>query len=119
EAGRHNALIGELTELIATHPLRERLRGQLMLALYRDGRQAEALDLYHRTRQILNEELGIEPGPALQELQRAMLRQEPALAPAKRFETERSLLVAPQENRNLETVLQLAESLALKPVREL
>jgi DNA-binding SARP family transcriptional activator len=119
EAGRHNALIGELTGLIAAHQLRERLRGQLMLALYRDGRQAEALDLYQRTRQILNEELGIEPGPALQELQRAVLRQEPALAPAKRFETERSVLVAPQESRNVETVLQLAESLARRPAREL
>jgi DNA-binding SARP family transcriptional activator len=118
-AGRHTQLIGELKELIAAHPLRERLRGQLMLALYRDGRQAEALELYQRTRQTLSEELGIEPGPALQELQRAVLRQEAALAPAKRFETERSVLVAPQETRNMDTVLQLAESLARKPAREL
>jgi DNA-binding SARP family transcriptional activator len=118
-AGRHTQLVGELIELVAAHPLRERLRGQLMLALYRDGRQAEALELYQRTRQTLSEELGIEPGPALQELQRAVLRQEAALAPAKRFETERSVLVAPQEGRNMDTVLELAESLARKPAREL
>jgi DNA-binding SARP family transcriptional activator len=118
-AGRHTQLIGELKGLIAAHPVRERLRGQLMLALYRDGRQAEALELYQQTRQTLSEELGIEPGPALQELQRAVLRQEAALAPAKRFETERSVLVAPQNRLHMDALLQLAESLARKPAREL
>jgi DNA-binding SARP family transcriptional activator len=118
-SGRHPQLIGELKELIAAHPLRERLRGQLMLALYREGRQAEALELYQRTRQTLSEALGIEPGPALQELQRAVLRQEEGLAPAKRFEVDRSVLVAPQNRRHMDGLLQLAESLARKPAREL
>jgi DNA-binding SARP family transcriptional activator len=119
EGGGHTKLIGELKELVTAHPLRERLRGQLMLALYRDGRQAEALELYQRTRQTLSEELGIEPGPALQELQRAVLRQEAALAPAKRFETDRSILVAPQNRRDMDALLHLGESLARKPAREL
>ena len=77
--GRHDRLVSELDELIARHPHRERLRGQLMLALYRSGRQAEALDLYRRTRQTLMEELGIEPSPALHDLERAVLRQDPSL----------------------------------------
>jgi DNA-binding SARP family transcriptional activator len=79
EAGRHNELIGELQSLIETHPLRERLRAQLMLALYRSGRQAESLQLYHETRRALVEELGVEPGRALQELFARLLRQDPAL----------------------------------------
>jgi DNA-binding SARP family transcriptional activator len=76
---RHRALVGELGELVAEHPLRERLRAQLMVALYRSGRQAEALDVYRDARQTLREELGIEPGPALRELERAILQQDPAL----------------------------------------
>jgi predicted ATPase len=64
---------------VARHPLRERLRGQLMLALYRSGRQAEALEAYHSARRSLQAELGIEPGRALHELERAILAQEPAL----------------------------------------
>jgi DNA-binding SARP family transcriptional activator len=115
--GRHRELVGELMELMATHPLRERIRGQLMLALYRDGRQAEALDLYQRTRQTFTVELGIEPGPALQELQRAVLRQEAELAPPKLVESERSILVAPQGD-DCEALLELAESLARRPARE-
>jgi DNA-binding SARP family transcriptional activator len=117
--GRHAQLIGELTELVAEHPLRERLRGQLMLALYRDGRQAEALDLYRRTRDTFADELGIEPGPALQDLQRAVLRQDAALAVTKPFEPERSILVAPQSEGKMEGLLGLAESLARRPAREL
>jgi DNA-binding SARP family transcriptional activator len=79
--GRHDDLVGELEPLVAEHPFRERLCAQLMLALYRCGRQAEALEVYRRTRRRLVEELGIEPGPALQELEQAILRHEPALAP--------------------------------------
>jgi DNA-binding SARP family transcriptional activator len=80
--GRHSALAAELVELVAEHPLRERLRGQLMLALYRSGRQAEALAAYQDARRTLGEELGIEPGQDLRELERAVLRQDPLLEPA-------------------------------------
>jgi predicted ATPase/DNA-binding SARP family transcriptional activator len=78
--GRHGELVGELEALISEHPLRERLRGQLMLALYRSGRQAEALEAYQQARRSLVEELGIEPNTELQELNRAILRQEAGLA---------------------------------------
>ena len=77
--GRHGSLIGELELLVARYPVRERLRGQLMLALYRSGRQADALASYHAGRRILGAELGLEPGRALQELEGAILRQDPAL----------------------------------------
>ncbi len=77
--GRHAALIGELESLSREHPLRERLRGQLMLALYRCGRQAEALEAYRKTRHHLLDELGIDPSPALRRLEQAILRQDPAL----------------------------------------
>ena len=77
--GGHNQLVGELEALIAEHPLRERLRGQLMLCLYRCDRQAEALEAYQTARTTLVEELGIEPGRALRELQSAILRQDPGL----------------------------------------
>ena len=73
------ALVGELEALVRRHPLRERLRGQLMLALYRAGRQAEALDVYQHARVQLADELGLEPGPALKQLQRQVLEQAPAL----------------------------------------
>jgi DNA-binding SARP family transcriptional activator len=81
ELGRHAALVGELETLVATHPLRERLRGQLMLALYRCGRQAEALEVYRAARLALADELGLDPSPDLQELERRVLRQDPSLAP--------------------------------------
>jgi DNA-binding SARP family transcriptional activator/ABC-type branched-subunit amino acid transport system substrate-binding protein/streptogramin lyase len=80
ELGRHQELVAELEELVAEHPLRERLRGQLMLALYRAGRQAEALAAYDEGRRALAEELGLEPSDALQQLQRQILAQDPALA---------------------------------------
>jgi DNA-binding SARP family transcriptional activator len=72
-------LVGEIEALVAQHPLRERLRSQLMLALYRSGRQAEALSAYHDARRTLVEELGIEPGPELQALYGSILRQERSL----------------------------------------
>ena len=78
-AGRHGELIGELEALVADHPLRERPREQLMLALYRSGRQAEALTTYRDGRHALVDELGIEPGRSLRELEQAILRQDPAL----------------------------------------
>jgi hypothetical protein len=68
--------------LVAEHPLRERLRSELILALYRSGRQAEALEAYQETRRMLDDELGLEPSPALRELERAILRHDPALEPA-------------------------------------
>src|SRR5438034_1218045 len=74
-------LIAVLEPLVREHPLRERLRGQLMLALYRAGRQSEALAAYQEGRRLLVSELGLEPGQALQELERAILRQEQALEP--------------------------------------
>jgi predicted ATPase/DNA-binding SARP family transcriptional activator/uncharacterized protein HemY len=77
--GRHAAVTSELDGLVATHPLRERLCGQRMLALYRCGRQAEALAAYTELRARLAEELGIDPNPALHRLQEAILRQEPGL----------------------------------------
>ncbi len=77
--GRHDTLIAELESLVAKHPLRERLRGQLMLALYRSGRQAEALRVYADTRMRLVDELGIEPSQPLRDLEQAILRQDPAL----------------------------------------
>jgi DNA-binding SARP family transcriptional activator len=80
DLGEHARLVPELEALVEEEPLRERPRGQLMVALYRSGRQAEALARYRDGRALLVEELGIEPGPALQELERAILRQEQALA---------------------------------------
>ena len=77
--GRHADLVGELRGLISEQPLRERLRAQLMLALYRSGRQADALAAYRHAREMLVEELGIEPARALQELEHAILMQDPAL----------------------------------------
>jgi DNA-binding SARP family transcriptional activator len=77
--GRHAQLVPELETLVARDPLRERLRGQLMLALYRSGRQADALEQYRQTRETLVDQLGIEPSEELQELQRAILRHEPEL----------------------------------------
>jgi DNA-binding SARP family transcriptional activator len=78
--GAHGELAGQLETLIAEHPYRERLRAQLMLALYRSDRQAEALQAYQDARRTLVEELGIEPGERLRELERAILGQDPALA---------------------------------------
>jgi DNA-binding SARP family transcriptional activator len=74
--GRHGELVRDLEALVREHPLRERLRGQLMLALYRSGRQAEALDVYRQGRKVLVDTLGIEPSPLLQQLHASILRQE-------------------------------------------
>jgi DNA-binding SARP family transcriptional activator len=81
DLGRHAEVVGDLEGLVREHPLRERLRGQLMLALYRCGRQAEALDAYRDARTLLVSELGLEPGPALRELEAKILDHSPDLAP--------------------------------------
>jgi DNA-binding SARP family transcriptional activator/ABC-type branched-subunit amino acid transport system substrate-binding protein len=78
--GLHHELVGELEQLVTDHPLRERLRGQLMLALYRSDRQAEALQVYQQGRLTLAEELGLEPSQSLQRLERQILEHDPALA---------------------------------------
>jgi DNA-binding SARP family transcriptional activator len=79
--GRHADLVAELETLVDAHPLRERLRGQQMLALYRAGRQAEALAAYREARDVLVGELGLEPSSVLQELERAILRHDAELEP--------------------------------------
>jgi len=88
--GRHHELIGELGSLVSEHPYRERLREQLMLALYRSGRQAEALRAYQEARRTLADELGLEPSRQLRELEQAMLRQDDRLTfqPSKRPHAE-------------------------------
>ena len=81
--GRHDELVGELVELVAIHPLRERLVSQLMLALHGCGRQAEALDVYQQLRVRLAEEIGLDPSPRLRDLYTAILRNDPGIpAPA-------------------------------------
>jgi hypothetical protein len=82
ELGADAELVAELEGLVAEQPTRERLAGQLMLALYRCGRQADALDVYQRTRARLAEDLGLEPGPSLKALQAQILSQAPSPAPA-------------------------------------
>jgi DNA-binding SARP family transcriptional activator/pimeloyl-ACP methyl ester carboxylesterase/class 3 adenylate cyclase len=77
--GRHGELVPELEALVAEHPFRDRLRGQLMLALYRSGRQADALHVFQSGRRALVDELGIDPGPALRQLELRILRQDPSL----------------------------------------
>ena len=79
--GQHRRIVAELEALLIEHPLRERLLCQLMMALYRSGRQADALDAYLRARSVLNAQLGLEPGPEVRELQTRILRQDPDLEP--------------------------------------
>jgi DNA-binding SARP family transcriptional activator len=121
--GRHADVVGELATLIRAHPLRERPRAQSMLALYRAGRQAEALQAYQEARRVLVDELGIEPSPALQELEKAILNQDASLALAPgggatrrpREEApvaERSILVLSDGDDDLAQLLRVAEPLA-------
>jgi len=110
---------------VTAHPLRERLAGQLMLALYRSGRQAEALGAYQDARRVLVEEMGLEPNPALQRLEKAILAQDPALDPppsptgASAPAPERAILVAPLDAESIDSLLALAAPLATEPPREL
>ena len=78
---RHHDLVPELEQLVQLHPLRERMWSHLLLALYRSGRQSDALDRFRELRRTLLADLGLEPSPELQELQRRILRQDPSLAP--------------------------------------
>jgi DNA-binding SARP family transcriptional activator len=117
--GRHNELVGELETLVADHPLREGLCRQLMLALYRSGRQAEALEAYQTTRRRLVEQLGIEPGPRLHDLERSILRQDRSLDLVAAPALLRSILVVGMGDRPLDELLPLAEPLARQPQREL
>jgi predicted ATPase/DNA-binding SARP family transcriptional activator len=78
--GRDNELVAELEALVSEHPVRERMRGLLMLALYRAGRQADALETYREGRRLLVDDLGLEPGPELRELEQAILRQDETLS---------------------------------------
>jgi DNA-binding SARP family transcriptional activator len=118
--GRHAELVGELEVLTREHPLRERFRAQLMLALYGSGRQGEALDVYRKTRAFLVDELGIEPSPVLQELEKAILRQDPELSPqADAMRPQRAIVVVGAEAKGFDRLLAIAEPLAREPPREL
>src|SRR3954468_6258879 len=90
ELGHDAVLVGELEELVEEHPLRERFRAQLMRALYRAGRQADALAAFQAAREVLTEELGLEPGEELRVLQQAILRQDDSLGPASVAQPERA-----------------------------
>jgi len=124
-AGRHAELVGELGALVAEHPLRERLRAQLMLALYRSGRQAEALSAYRQAQRELSDELGLEPSEELKQLEQAILRQDAELSPARDVPAPtapagRSLLLAPRALAGVDALVALAEPLAATdPPREL
>ena len=87
DLGRHAALVPELEALVNEHPLRERPRAQLMLALYRCGRQSDALAVYRDGQRRLDEELGLQPGPELRRMERAVLDQDPAISPPGKRET--------------------------------
>jgi DNA-binding SARP family transcriptional activator len=122
--GRHLDVVAELEELVAEHPLREQFRAQLMLALYRSGRQAEALDAYRRARDELVNELGIEPAPALQQLERRILAQDPGLdalqaARQPAAEPGGAVLVVAEDDEALEAPLSVAEQLGRLSPREL
>jgi DNA-binding SARP family transcriptional activator len=118
DAGAAAAVIPELEELVGAEPFRERPRALLMLALYRSDRQADALDLYRRTRELYVNELGIEPGPVLQELERAVLRQDTDLrlpAPPRQAPTAVEA-PAPRPRRLLLAVVALAAVLVAAAV---
>jgi DNA-binding SARP family transcriptional activator len=121
--GRHDELVGELESLVAEHPLRERLRRYLMTALYRSGRQAEALDVYRNVRRALVDGLGIEPSAELHELERAILRQDPSLdlevpTPTRISEVaEGSILMATTDKTRVDGLLAMAEPLVRHPPR--
>jgi hypothetical protein len=112
-------VVAELESLVEHQPLRERPTRQLMLALYRSGRQADALAAYRGSRARLRDELGLEPTPALRDLEKAILRHDPALELEPPAPPERSILVAPRDPERYDALLALAEPLAQRPPREL
>jgi DNA-binding SARP family transcriptional activator len=117
ESGRHREVVAELRSLVASHPLRERFCALLMLALYRSGRQAEALDVYRTARARLVDDLGIEPSEHLRSLESAILRQAPELDPPSRVGAAvpgaaGSILVWHAGDEALEAAVELAETLA-------
>jgi DNA-binding SARP family transcriptional activator len=119
--GRFAEIVSEVKVLVSEHPLRERPRTTLMLALYGSGRQAEALEVYRETRRLLVDELGIEPSQALQDLEQAILRQDPALASqeAPAVMRPRAIMVVTTDAERLENLLAIAEPLTRRPAREL
>jgi DNA-binding SARP family transcriptional activator len=122
--GRHAELVGELEQLMAEHPLQEHFAEQLMLALYRSGRQAEALDVYRAARKRLVEVLGLEPTSALQALERAILAHDPSLeagiaSGSAAAAPGRAILVVAPGPGQLDGLLAVAEPLGLLPSREL
>ena len=124
--GRHAQFVGELQALVLEHPSREQLRAHLMLALFRSGRQSDALAAYQEARRAI-EEFGIEPSPALQELEGAILRHDPRLEQSDpqptpgggRGSARRAILVLPRDIGRLRSLLDLATPLARAPGREL
>jgi nucleotide-binding universal stress UspA family protein len=122
--GRDSELVPELRDLAAAHPLRERLREMLMLALYRSGRQVESLEVYRHTREELIEAFGVEPGPGLRDLEQAVLRHDPALEPSRSSAPwqegpDGAVLVAATDGARLTAMLGPAAELARRPPREL
>jgi DNA-binding SARP family transcriptional activator len=120
---RHHAVIPEIEALVARHPFHERLRAHLMIALYRSGRQADALAVYRAGRELLSEELGLEPGVALQDLQQAILAHDSSLS-APQLATsaaagQSAVLVVPSSAERLDGLLTLAALLVATPPREL
>ena len=113
EVGRHDHAIAELERLVTEHPLRERLWGLLMTGLYRAGRQADALGAFERARQVLAEDLGIDPGPELRSLQARVLAQDAALGQARR-----NVRRAPTSGRHIRDPLR-QDSRAGRPPRRL
>ena len=118
ELGGGPALVAELQSLVAARPLQERPRALLMRVLYQAGRQSDALDVFRDGRRVLDEELGLEPGPELRELELAILRQDPALSEQARPQPRtRSIVAVPHSREGLDLLLPLAVALALGPTR--
>src|SRR4051794_27310663 len=123
--GRHAELIGELQQLTSAHAWRERLHAQLMLALYRSGRQADALEAYRHAREVLVEQLGVEPGAELRDLHEAILAHDPALdgRPARggrpSGERDRALPAPPNRTIGRERELRAAAALLRDPATRL